>query len=52
MLCMDGLSSKYIQKYKNIPFDEVFNNIEEIMEDFNKYLEIFKFGIYEKTERK
>lgn len=52
MLCMDGLSNKYIQKYKNIPVDEVFNNIEEIMEDFNKYLEIFKFGIYEKTERK
>ena len=52
MLCMDGLSSKYIQKYKNIPVDEVFNNIEEIMEDFNKYLEIFKFGIYEKTEGK
>ena len=47
MICMDGLSSKYIQKYKGIPMEEILKNIEEIMEDFNKYLEILKFGVYE-----
>lgn len=46
MICMDGLSTKYLQKYKSIPIEDIFNNIDEIMEDFNKYMEILKFGIY------
>ncbi|WP_297427239.1 TetR/AcrR family transcriptional regulator [Clostridium sp.] len=46
MICMDGLSNKYLQKYKNVSMDEIFNNYEEITEDFYKYLEILKFGIY------
>lgn len=46
MICMDGLSSKYLKKYKSIPIEDIFNNIDEIMEDFNKYMEILKFGIY------
>lgn len=46
MICMDGLSNKYLQKYNQISIDEIFNNIEEIMEDFNKYMDILKLGIY------
>lgn len=46
IICMDGLSSKYIQKYKSISMKEILENIEEIMEDFNKYLDILKFGVY------
>lgn len=50
MICMDGLSSKYIQKYKGISMEDILKNSEEIMEDFNKYLEILKFGIYEENK--
>lgn len=46
MMCMDGIFNKYLQKYKNIDIDEVFNNVEEIMEDFNQYMKILKFAIY------
>lgn len=52
MICMDGLSNKYLQKYKSIPMEEILNNIDEIMEDFNKYMEILKFGIYKDHEEK
>jgi len=52
MICMDGLSSKYIQRYKDVSMDEIMNNYEEIMEDFNKYLDILKFGIYKSNESK
>lgn len=50
IMCMDGLSSKYIQRYKDIPMEEVLENIDEAMEDFNKYLDILKFGIYNRIE--
>ncbi|WP_309451730.1 TetR/AcrR family transcriptional regulator [Clostridium sp.] len=50
MICMDGLSSKYTQKYKGISMEEILKNVEEIMEDFNKYLEILKFGVYEESK--
>lgn len=46
MICMDGLSSKYLQKYNKASVNELFDNIDEIMEDFNKYIDILKFGIY------
>jgi TetR/AcrR family transcriptional regulator len=46
MMCMDGLSNKYLQKYKDIPMEEVLNNVDEVMGDFNKYMDILKFGIY------
>jgi hypothetical protein len=46
MICMDGLSNKYIQKYKDVSMEEILENIEEVMEDFNKYLDILKFGVY------
>jgi hypothetical protein len=26
--------------------EEILENIEEVMEDFNKYLDILKFGVY------
>lgn len=52
MICMDGLANKYIQQYKNVPMEELLNNIDEVMEDFNKYLEILKFGIYKNIEEK
>lgn len=50
IMCMDGLSSKYLQRYKDIPMEEILKNIDEAMEDFNKYLDILKFGIYNRIE--
>jgi AcrR family transcriptional regulator len=50
MMCTDGISNKYLQKYKNTSVDEVFNNVESIMEEYNEYMEILKFGIYEGIE--
>lgn len=52
MICMDGLSNKYLQKYKSIRMEEILNNVDEIMEDFNKYMKILKFGIYKDYEEK
>jgi AcrR family transcriptional regulator len=46
MMCMDGISNKYLQKYKDIDIDEIFSNMEEVMEDFNQYMKILKFAIY------
>lgn len=46
MMCADGISNRYLQKYKNRPVDEVFNDAEKIMKDFNECMEILKFGIY------
>jgi TetR/AcrR family transcriptional regulator len=46
MLCIDGLSNKYLRIYKDKPVDEIFNNVEPIMEEFNEYIEILKYGIY------
>lgn len=51
MICMEGISNKYIQKYKNISVDEVFNNVENIMDECNEYLEILKFGIYNEVTK-
>lgn len=48
MMCMDGISNKYLQKYKNTPVDEVFNNVEKIMDECNEYMEILKFGILDR----
>jgi len=47
MMCMDSISNKYLQKYKNISVDEVFNDVEKIMAECNEYMDILKFGIYE-----
>ena len=52
MMCMDSISNKYLQKYKNISVDEVFNDVERIMNECNEYMEILKFGIYRQIEDK
>lgn len=52
MMCMDSISNKYLQKYKNTPVDEVFNDVEKIMAECNEYMEILKFGIYNEIEEK
>nr|WP_242873093.1 hypothetical protein [Clostridium magnum] len=46
MMCVDGISNRYIQKYRNISVDEVLNNVEKIMEEYKEYMDILKFGIY------
>ncbi|MCT8978714.1 TetR/AcrR family transcriptional regulator [Clostridium sp. CX1] len=46
MIFMDGIANKYLQKYRNKPADEVFNDAEKIMEEFNDYINILKVGIY------
>lgn len=52
MMCMDGISNKYLKKYKSRPIDEVFNDLEKIMEECNEYINILKFGIYGDIEDK
>nr|WP_207725840.1 TetR/AcrR family transcriptional regulator [Clostridium sp. DJ247] len=52
MMCTDGISNKYLQKYKNKPVDEVFNDVEKIVEEYNEYMDVLKFGIYGETEGK
>jgi TetR/AcrR family transcriptional regulator len=49
MMCMDGISKKYLEKYKNRPIDEVFNDVENIIKEFNEYMDILKFGMYCET---
>ncbi|WML34751.1 hypothetical protein [Clostridium sp. OS1-26] len=49
MMCMDGISKKYLEKYKNRPIDEVFNDVENIIKEFNEYIDILKFGMYRET---
>lgn len=52
MMCMDGISNKYLQKYKSRPADEIFNDIEKIIKECNEYIDILKFGIYCGTSEK
>lgn len=52
VMSMDGIASKYLQKYRNKPADEMFNDMENIMNEFNQYMDILKFGIYCETEEK
>lgn len=46
MLCIDGLSNKYMNIYKSRPIDELLNDIEKLMDEFKIYIEIIKYGIY------
>lgn len=46
VIFMEGISSKYLQKYKNRPADDVFNDVEKIMKEFKEYINILKVGIY------
>lgn len=50
MMCVDGISNRYIQKYRNLSVDEVLNNVEKIMEEYKEYMDILKFGIYSQAE--
>lgn len=51
MLCLDGLTNKYIKLYKDKPLEEILNNIEPLMKEFNEYIEILKYGVYDKDSR-
>lgn len=46
MMCTDGISNKYLQKYKNRSVDEVFSDLDKIMEEYKGYMDILKFGMY------
>lgn len=45
-ICMDGIANKYLQKYKNMSADQLLNDIEKIMEEYNEYMDILKNGLY------
>lgn len=51
MMCADEISNRYLQKYKNRPVDEVFNDAEKIMKDLNECMDILKFGIILKLKK-
>lgn len=46
MMCMDGISNKYLQKYKDKPIDNIADYVDGIMEEYNEYMDILKYGIY------
>jgi TetR/AcrR family transcriptional regulator len=50
MMCTDGISNKYLEKYKNRPVDEVFDDLDKVMEEYKEYMNILKFGIYCRDE--
>lgn len=45
ILFLEALSQKYLKDYKGKE-DELFQNYDKIMDEFNEYLEILKYGMY------
>lgn len=43
---IEGLTQKYMLKYKNKPIDDILNNMEDIIKEYNEYLDIMKYGMY------
>ncbi len=43
---LDGLFDKYLKTYKHRPVEEIFNNMEEVMKEYNEYIEMLKNGVY------
>lgn len=43
---IEGIFNKYLKTYKDRPADEIFNEIEKIIKEYNEYLEMLKYGIY------
>ena len=46
MLFLDGLSQKYINKFKGHTADEILGSMSELMDEFNEYFNILRGGIY------
>lgn len=47
MMCLDGVAHKYIKMYSNRPTEELFGDLEKLVNEFNKYISILKRGICE-----
>jgi AcrR family transcriptional regulator len=46
MLFMDAITNKYLAKYRSIPADEAFANLDNMIRESLEYLDILKYGIY------
>ena len=46
-LFLEGLSNKYLNIFKGQSADEMFENMEKLIVEFNEYFDILKGGIYE-----
>lgn len=51
MLFIDGISNKYIKEFSQLGAEEVLGNMEKLVEEYNEFLEIIKWGIYEREEK-
>ena len=49
MLTLEGISDKYINMFKQIPSQEVMSKLEQLTQDYQAYIDILKYGIYEKN---
>jgi len=48
MISLDGLSNKYINELIKIGAENSLNKMEEIVEEIKEYMEILKYGVYER----
>lgn len=51
IIFLDGLSNRYMKEYKDQSAEEIFNKMDEILKESAIYLEILKYGIYNKDFR-
>lgn len=46
MIALEGVNNKYMKTFKDKQVDAIMSDMEGIMSDYEKYIEILKFGIY------
>ncbi len=46
MLALEGVSNKYLNIFKNMPADRIWTEMENVLKDYNEYIEILKGGVY------
>lgn len=44
---IEAIGNKYLEMYKQ-DFDEAISNMDKIIEDFKEYIEMLKYGVYER----
>lgn len=47
ILFLEGLSNRYIDRFRGASTDELYNNMEKLMAEINEYFDILKGGIYQ-----
>lgn len=47
---LEGHTNKYINLYRNHKAEDIFNDIDSLLNDFNQYFDILKKGIYKQDK--